>query len=171
MWKVFSFGLVLVLACSLIGCGGKKDDKKDDEKKGEKKKKEDSKKEDEKKEDSKKEDEGDKPTTAEGAMKSMISTVNDLAEALEGIKDEDSAGKAVPKVEKIATKMGEISGEMQKLKPAKDEEKALKEKYQKPLEKAMERYTKALVPAMTKAGKHAKALSEAMKKAQPKKEK
>jgi hypothetical protein len=70
--------------------------------------------------------------TFEGLIKEMIGVTKEVVAELEKIKDEDSAKAARPKLKKLGGQLQDFQQRAKKLgKPSEEEEKKLKEKYEK----------------------------------------
>jgi hypothetical protein len=101
----------------------------------------------------------------EGQLKEMISTMNQLADSLESIKDDASADAAIPKIESAAEKMGDLAKKMKDQKLSKEEDKRLQDKYEKELQAATKRMQAAALKAIQKAPGKAQKIGAAMQKA------
>ena len=89
----------------------------------------------------------------EKVIKGMVEQMNALADALENVKDKDSAKAAAAKINKICDKMAELGKEAEGLpKLSKSEDEKLKSKYEPELKKAGERMQKVAVEAGIKSG-------------------
>jgi hypothetical protein len=103
-------------------------------------------------------------SAAEQTMKDTIAAENELADIMEGIKDDASAEAAIPKMEKVGERMKEIVRKVKSLKMTKDEEKKLQEKYKPEMEKMQERLKNATMNLVKKApGKSQKVMQAFMK--------
>lgn len=79
----------------------------------------------------------------ETIIKNMISNMNELASALESVKDEGSAAAAAPRIVSTAGKLADIRKSMKDMKIAKSEDDRLKKKYEGELNKVGERIRSA----------------------------
>jgi hypothetical protein len=70
-------------------------------------------------------------------MKKTIGQVNAIAETLADIKDEASAKAALPKLQKIAEASQEMKKKLEGVKATKEQEEALKKKYEKDMQQAV----------------------------------
>jgi hypothetical protein len=104
--------------------------------------------------------------TPDGIMQDMLGMMNDMTATLATIKDEASAKAAVPKLEELAKKGEELKKRADELKTkvSKDEEEALKKKYEPQIKEATEKLMKETFRVATVPG-----AAEAMKAMQPKK--
>ena len=102
----------------------------------------------------------------EGIMKDTLGMMNDMTSALASIKDEASAKAAIPKLEELAKKGEDIKKRAEELKTklTKEDEEALKKKYEPQLKEATEKLMKETFRVATVPG-----AAEAMKAMQPKK--
>jgi hypothetical protein len=88
----------------------------------------------------------------EGTMQKMLGQLNELSSVLEGVKDEASAKAAKPKLQKIGAEMQELKKQVDAMKkPTKEEEDALKKKYEPQMKDAVAKLMKesmrvAMVP-------------------------
>jgi hypothetical protein len=101
------------------------------------------------------------PATSHGAdtdkhealIKDMIKGLDDLGDALESVKDKDTAKTAAVKINKVCDRMTEIGKKAQDLpKLSKDEDAALEKKYKPQLEKVAARIQKVAFAAGMASG-------------------
>jgi hypothetical protein len=89
----------------------------------------------------------------EAVLKGMMEQLNALADALESVKDKETAKAAAAKINKAADRLDELGKEAKGLpKLSKEEEAKLQKKYQDDLTKAATRMQKAAGPAGLKSG-------------------
>jgi hypothetical protein len=101
--------------------------------------------------------------TFEGLIKEMIGATKEVVAELEKIKDEDTAKSARPKLKKLGSQLQDLSQRAKKLgKPGEEEEKKIKEKYEKDLTTLFQKMaTESLRVSKIKGG------PEALKELQP----
>ncbi len=76
--------------------------------------------------------------THDSITQEMLAKFNELNTVLDGVKDEDSAKAAAPKVEAISTQLKEIQTRGSKLgKPSDTDQKAMRDKYEKQMQEAV----------------------------------
>ena len=104
----------------------------------------------------------------DGIMQDTLGLMNDMTATLATIKDEASAKAAIPKLQDLANKGEEIKKRAEAMKTAnklsKDDEEALKKKYEPQLKEATEKLMKETFRVATVPG-----AADAMKAMQPKK--
>ena len=100
----------------------------------------------------------------EGTTKELISTMNEMASTMEGIKDEASGEAAVPKLQKAAERGQELAKKMESYKLSPEQKKKLEETYKKEIEDVGKRLMSAMIQAGGKAPKAMQKIGEAMKK-------
>jgi len=102
----------------------------------------------------------------DGVMQDMLAMMNDMTATLATIKDEASAKAAIPKLEDLAKKGEELKKRAEELKTkvSKEDEEALKKKYEPQIKEATEKLMKETFRVATVPG-----AAEAMKAMQPKK--
>lgn len=98
----------------------------------------------------------------EGTIKEMISTMNQLADTLESVKDDASAGAAIPKIESAGKKLAALVEQMQAHKLSKEEDKKLGEKYEKEMAAAVSKIKDATTKAVQKVPGKVQQLADAL---------
>jgi hypothetical protein len=104
---------------------------------------------------------------AENAIKESIATVNEMAQALESVKDDASADAAIPRLQKAAQRFQEIAKQRAAFKLDPTEEKRLQEQYMPEMSKAMQKLIVAATSAAFKAPKKARDMTAALAKVKP----
>jgi hypothetical protein len=101
---------------------------------------------------------------ADSLMKETIGILNDMASALEGVKDDASADAAIPKLKELGAKLKENGNKKleEKDKAIPQLNQKLEEKYKDKIEKAATRLQTAMVAAAKKAPGKALALLMAL---------
>jgi ABC-type transporter Mla subunit MlaD len=84
---------------------------------------------------------------SEAGAKDMIKAMNEIADALETVKDKDTAKKAAPKIEQAANKMEEIGKTLGNLKLTKAQDDKLTKELEPEMNKAAARLQKVTAPA------------------------
>jgi hypothetical protein len=104
----------------------------------------------------------------EGMMQETLGLMNDMTSTLASIKDEASAKAAIPKLQELANKGEDIKKRAEAMKTSnkltKEDEEALKKKYEPQLKEATEKLMKETFRVATVPG-----AADAMKAMQPKK--
>jgi hypothetical protein len=102
---------------------------------------------------------------AEGTLKDMLKVVKEITTILQTIKDDKTADVALPKLEQAAGKIKDLTTKAKGYKLSKDEEKQLKEKYQKEMQDAFTKLIGASIEAGKNAPNKAQKIKEALDKA------
>ncbi|MBL8793538.1 MAG: hypothetical protein JNM56_06520 [Planctomycetia bacterium] len=98
--------------------------------------------------------------THEVLLKEMVGNLKEATNVLKGVKDEETAKAATPKVKKIAESMKETAKKLEKLgKPTKEQEAELEKKYKEDLGKLLKEFTGELL----RVGKDVKGGEELLK--------
>jgi hypothetical protein len=88
----------------------------------------------------------------EKVVKGLIDQLNELGDALESVKDKESAKAAAVRINKVCDRLKELAKEYEDLpKPSKAEDERLKKKYEGDLKKAAERVQKVAFDAGAKS--------------------
>jgi hypothetical protein len=133
MRRTIFASLSLFLAVAVLGCSG--DSKKEKDSKAGK--------------ESSPESKGGKH---EAVIKGMTEQMSAFADALESVKDKESAKAAAAKIDKVCDRMKELGKEAKDLpKLPKDEDEKLKAKYEPEMKKVQERIKKATPTAAVKS--------------------
>jgi hypothetical protein len=83
----------------------------------------------------------------EAVFKDMVDTMNKVGDVLATVKDQATADKAQPEAKKLGAQMKELKAKAEKLgKPTPEQEKVLKDKFQKEMEAA----TKKMIEQATR---------------------
>jgi hypothetical protein len=106
-------------------------------------------------------DEVKKPETV---LEEMMEQIKELTTILEGIKNEDSAKAAIPRLEKSAKKIGALGKTMKAFKLSTVEDNALKKKYETQLQVILKKMTAAAIDAGARAPDQAKQITAALQK-------
>lgn len=89
----------------------------------------------------------------EAVIKGAIELLNELADALEGVKDRASARVAAVKIDKVCDRLGELSREAESLpRIRKVEDERLQKKYEREIRKASDRMETAAFRAAPNSG-------------------
>jgi hypothetical protein len=99
---------------------------------------------------------------ADSLAKEQVGIMNDMAAALEGVKDDASADAAVAKLKELGAKLRENTKKGEAMKLSEAENKKLEEKYKPEIEKATNRMKSATEQAVKKAPKKAMDLAGAL---------
>jgi len=98
--------------------------------------------------------------THEVLLKEMVGNLKEATTVLKGVKDEETAKAASPKVKKIAESMKGTAKKLEKLgKPTKEQEAELEKKYKEELGKLLKDFTMELL----RVGKDVKGGEELLK--------
>jgi len=81
--------------------------------------------------------------SADDVMKDTVSTMNEMADVLDTIKDQESAKAARPKLENLLQRLKDLKAKADKIKVTKSEEERLKKKYEPDLKKIHDRFFQA----------------------------
>jgi hypothetical protein len=101
--------------------------------------------------------------TAGNTIKAAIKTLGEMTTLLEGITDEKSADAAIPKLKKSSAKMREFGKQLKGYQLSADDQKKLRDKYQKDLRAAEKKMDTAAIGAATKVPTKEKAIAAALK--------
>jgi uncharacterized protein (TIGR03066 family) len=105
-----------------------------------------------------------KTSKHETVIKGMIQQLNELGEALESVKDKDSAKAAAVRINKVCDRMTELGKEAEGLPElSKAEDERLKKKYEADLRKVAERVQKVAFQAGAASGGEPDFLKSAMR--------
>lgn len=84
--------------------------------------------------------------THDALLKEMLGNLKEATGLLKGVKDEETAKAASPKVKKIAEAMKESAKKLEKIgKPTKEQEADLEKKYKEDLGKSLKEFTTELL--------------------------
>lgn len=110
----FRFSAAILLVLGALGCGGKKDEKKEDDKKSDKK-------DDDKKDGT--------PDTWENVTQAQVDFDNKLLDILDEIKDQNTADAAAKKLRPLVQEQKQLAARRAKLKQDDEEDKRLEAKF------------------------------------------
>lgn len=89
--------------------------------------------------------------THESVTEGAVEVMEEMAEIMEGVDDEDSAKAAAKKIDKLADRMEKLKKQRDELgKPSQEEDEALKKKYEERMGKAMSRFLVAMAKLQSK---------------------
>ncbi len=104
----------------------------------------------------------DKTEKMEAFGKKLLKLMDDVAAKLGEIKDNDSADKAIPDIQKIVKQMKDLGKESKKLEPSKEEQKAFQKKFTDKIQARAKKISEAARQALKNAPDRSKKIQAAL---------